>query len=88
MSNLGKPWPSLRSDEEAERFVEDADLSEYDWSTAVPMNYEVEDKTARVTMRMPESQLAHIRAEAAKRGVKYQKFMRDLMERGMQTLKP
>jgi predicted DNA binding CopG/RHH family protein len=39
-------------------------------------------------MRMPESQLAKIKAEAEQRGMKYQKFMRVLMERGMQSLGP
>lgn len=86
MSKSKKPWPTLPTDEEAETFVEQADLSEYDWSVAEPVHYEFEDKSARVTMRMPESQLERIKAEAAKRGVKYQRFMRELMERGMRTL--
>ncbi|QBK30660.1 CopG family antitoxin [Roseitalea porphyridii] len=86
MSKSKKPWPTLPTDEEAERFVEQADLTEYDWSAAEPVHYEFEDKSARVTMRLPESQLERIKAEAAKRGVKYQRFMRELMERGMRTL--
>ncbi|MCO6383984.1 MAG: hypothetical protein JXQ91_12695 [Vannielia sp.] len=86
MKTQEKPWPSLPSDAAAETFVEEADLSEFDWSAAEPARYEYEDKSARVTMRLPESQLAAIRAEAEKRGVKYQRFMRELMERGMRTL--
>lgn len=86
MSKSKKPWPTLPTDEDAERFVEQADLTEYDWSAAEPIHYEFEDKSARVTMRLPESQLERIKAEAAKRGVKYQRFMRELMERGMRTL--
>ncbi|QDC08170.1 hypothetical protein FHY55_02435 [Oceanicola sp. D3] len=86
MKTQKKPWPSLPSDAAAEAFVEEADLSEFDWGAAEPAAYEFEDKSARVTMRMPESQLAAIRAEAEKRGVKYQRFMRELMERGMRTL--
>ncbi|MEQ8940538.1 MAG: CopG family antitoxin, partial [Roseitalea porphyridii] len=75
MSKSKKPWPTLPTDEDAERFVEQADLTEYDWSAAEPVHYEFEDKSARVTMRLPESQLERIKAEAAKRGVKYQRFM-------------
>ncbi|UIJ94346.1 CopG family antitoxin [Sinorhizobium meliloti] len=86
MSKSKKAWPSLPTDKAAEVFVEEADLSEYDWSAAEPVRYEFEDKSARVTMRIPESQLETIKAEAAKRGIKYQRFMRELMERGMQTL--
>lgn len=86
MSRSRKQWPTLPTDEAAEDFVATADLSEYDWSAAEPVRYEFEDKSARVTMRIPESQLDDIKAEAAKRGVKYQRFMRELMERGLQTL--
>lgn len=86
MSRSKKQWPTLPTDEAAEEFVATADLSEYDWSAAEPVRYEFEDKSARVTMRIPESQLDDIKAEAAKRGVKYQRFMRELMERGLQTL--
>lgn len=49
MRNSGKPWPSLRSDEEAERFVEEANLSKYDWSVATATKYEVEATTVRFT---------------------------------------
>jgi predicted DNA binding CopG/RHH family protein len=86
MSRSKKPWPTLPTDKAAEEFVEKADLSVFDWSLAEPVRYEFEDKSARVTMRLPESQLDVIKMEAAKRGVKYQRFMRELMERGLQTL--
>lgn len=86
MRKSKKPWPTLSSDEEAERFVADADLTQFDWSAAEPARYEFEDKSARITIRIPESQLERIKTEAAKRGLKYQRFMRELMERGMRTL--
>jgi predicted DNA binding CopG/RHH family protein len=86
MSRSKKPWPTLPSDEAAEAFIGEADLSEYDWSAAEPVRYEFEDKSARVTMRLPASQLETIKAEAARRGVRYQRFMRELMERGMRSL--
>lgn len=86
MSKL-KQWPTFKSDEEAEKFVEEADLTEYDWSAMRPVRYEFEDKSARLNMRLPESQLAAIKAEAEKRGMKYQRFIRELIDRGMQTLR-
>ncbi|MCB1456417.1 MAG: hypothetical protein KDJ51_09455 [Nitratireductor sp.] len=88
MSKLKKPWPTLASDDAAEEFVAQSDLSRFDWSMAEPVRHEFEDKSARVTMRMPESQLESIKQEAARRGVKYQRFMRELMDRGMKTLRP
>lgn len=87
MSTSKKPWPTLTTDEMAENFVAEADLSEFDWSAAEPVHHEFGDKSARVNMRMPESQLEAIKAEAKKRGVKYQRFMRELLDRGMQTLR-
>lgn len=87
MSKSKKPWPTLSSDDAAEAFVAEADLSEYDWSLAEPVRYEFEDKSARLNMRLPESQLAAIKAEAEKRGIKYQRFVRELLDRGMQTLR-
>lgn len=86
MSRSKKRWPTLPTDEAAEEFVTTADLSEYDWSAAEPVRYEFEDKSSRVTMRLSERQLETIKAEAARRGVKYQRFMRELMERGMRSL--
>ena len=88
MSNSKKSWPSLPTDKAARQFVDEADLTQFDWSVAEPVKYEFEDKSARVTMRLPESQLDNIKAEAKKRGIKYQRFMRELMERGMQSLRP
>lgn len=85
--NKLKQWPAFKTDEEAEKFVEEADLSEYDWSAMKPVRYEFEDKNARLNMRLPESQLAAIKAEAEKRGMKYQRFIRELIDRGMQTLR-
>jgi len=82
-----KSWPSLPTDEAAEKFVEEADLSKYDWSLAEPVNHEFAQKSARVNMRMPEKQLAEIKAEAEKRGMKYQRFIRELLDRGMATLR-
>jgi len=79
-------WPSLPTDEAAREFVATADLSEFDWGAAESITHEFESKSAQVNMRMPETQLALIKAEAKKRGKKYQPFMRELMERGLQTL--
>lgn len=41
---MSKPWPVLRTDEEAERFVAEADLSEYGFSAMVPMRFELRRK--------------------------------------------
>ena len=35
-----KPFPRFKNDKEAERFVENADLSEYDFSDFKPVNFD------------------------------------------------
>ncbi|WP_246252139.1 CopG family antitoxin [Allomesorhizobium camelthorni] len=76
----------MTTDEEAEAFLEQ-DLSDLDFSQFKPYRFEFENKTARVNMRLPEGQLATLKAEARKRGIPYQRFMRELLERGLQNLK-
>ncbi len=79
----GKSIPALSSDEEAERFVEQADLTQYDLSGFEPARFEFERKTARVNMRLPDSLLAAVKAKAAARGIPYQRFIREAIERAL-----
>ncbi len=78
--------PRLKTDEEAEAFL-DQDLSDFDFSQFKPLRYEIENKTARLNMRMPQSQMEAIKAEARKRGVPYQRLIRELVQRGLESLK-
>ena len=50
----GKSMPSLQSDQGAEAFVSDADLSKYDFSAFKPMRFEIEPKSATLTLRLPD----------------------------------
>lgn len=83
MTSTLKKLPVLLTDEDAERFVEEADLSEYDLSGFKPMKFELIKKDARVNMRLPRPLLEKIKKRAAAEGIPYQRFMRDLMERGL-----
>jgi predicted DNA binding CopG/RHH family protein len=44
--NTAEKIPSLRSDEEAEKFVDTADLSQYDLSGFTPMRFEIARKAS------------------------------------------
>jgi len=85
---MKKKWPVLKSDEEAERFVETADLSEYDFSEMVPMPFEFEPKTAQINMRVPQSLLEALKERAKRRGIPYTRFIRELMEREIARPEP
>ena len=50
-----KPFPVHGSDEEAERFVDEADLSEYDFSDFRPVRFRIE-KPARGTKHSQKKQ--------------------------------
>jgi predicted DNA binding CopG/RHH family protein len=76
-----KPFPRFDSDEEAERFVEAADLSEYDFSGFRPVRFEFEPKAAQINMRVPQALLDALKERARHRGIPYTRFIRELMER-------
>lgn len=78
-----KPFPRFHSDEEAERFVETADLSAYDFSGFQPVRFEFQKKAARVTMRLPEALLAALKEKARQRGIPYQRLIREALERAV-----
>jgi predicted DNA binding CopG/RHH family protein len=78
-----KPLPVLKTDEEAEQFIETADLSEYDLSGFKPAKFEFEKKDARVNMRLPETLLAALKDKAKQRGIPYQRFIREALEQAI-----
>ena len=80
-----KPLPQLKSDEAAERFVDEADLAEYDLSEFKPTHFEFEKKDSSVNLRVPRALLAALKAQAAKRGIPYQRLIREGMEKVVQT---
>jgi len=81
---MRKKLPHLKSDRQAEEFVEKADLTEYDLSGMRAIRFEFQPKTERVNMRLPKQLLAAVRAVAAKAGIPYQRFIRQALEDAVQ----
>jgi predicted DNA binding CopG/RHH family protein len=81
----GKPIPRFNTDEEAEHFIETADLSEYDLSGFRPANFVIHDKSARVNMRMPRSLFNSLKIAAIEEQIPYQRLMRDLLAQGLEA---
>jgi predicted DNA binding CopG/RHH family protein len=77
---MKKPWPVLTSDAEAERFVAEADLAAYDFADMVPTPFEYQAKTATISMRVPQPLLDAVKAEAARVGMPYQRYIRQALE--------
>ena len=80
---MKKKWPVLLTDEEAERFVAEADLTEYDFGEMVPFEFTPKDQ--RVNMRLPGDLLAAVKAKAKARGLPYQRFIREVLERAVRA---
>ena len=77
---MKRKLPRFKSDKEAEKFVEKADLTEYDLSEMRPTRFEFQNKSERINMRVPRQLLEAVRASASKAGVPYQRFIRQVLE--------
>ena len=75
-----KTIPTFRTDEEAERFVDSADLTEYDLSDFKPARFEFEKKDAQLNMRVPATLLEAVKTRARSRGIPFTRYIRMLME--------
>jgi predicted DNA binding CopG/RHH family protein len=76
-----KPLPVLKTDEEAERFVDEADLSEYDLSGFQPVRFEFQRKAASIHLRLPQQLLEAVKKRAAEAGIPYQRLIRQAIEK-------
>ncbi len=78
-----KQLPPLLTDEEAERFTDEAGLSEYDLSGFEPVRFELQRKTARLELRLPQEQLEAVKQAAEARGIPYTRLVRQFIEEGL-----
>lgn len=83
-----KRLPRLQSDVQAERFVAQSDLTRYDLSALGTTRFEFAPKEARVNMRLPSGLLKAVKLAAAERGVPYQRFIRQTLERAVAQARP
>jgi len=81
--NDDKSLPLFSSDDEAEAFVASADLTRYDLLTLTPTQFEFSSKDARVNMRLPAELLDAVKATAARKGMPYQRFIRQALEHAL-----
>ena len=72
--------PSLKSDADAQQFVDTADLSRFELSGFKPMRFEFEPKAAALNMRLPQNLLDAVKLKAKARGMPYTRYVRLLLE--------
>jgi predicted DNA binding CopG/RHH family protein len=71
--------PRMTTDEQVEAFLEQ-DLSDLDFSQFKPVNFEFENKAARLNMRLPATLMEAVKSRAKARGVPYTRFIREVLE--------
>jgi predicted DNA binding CopG/RHH family protein len=77
---MKKKLPKLTTDEAAEAFIADANLTEYDLSGLKPVRFEFQPKGRSITMRLSEPLLEALKEEAERSGMPYQRFIRQALE--------
>jgi predicted DNA binding CopG/RHH family protein len=75
--------PRLKTDLEAEQSVAGSDLTHYDLSVLTKTQFEFAAKEARINMRLPGELLKAVKRAARQRGVPYQRFIRQTLERAI-----
>ena len=81
---MSKKLPVLKSDEDAEEFLAQ-DLSDYiSAENLAPFPFEYRPKQKSVNLRISEELLDAVRAEARRRGMPYQRYIRQALEAAIQ----
>jgi predicted DNA binding CopG/RHH family protein len=79
---MKKKLPVFKTDEQAERFLEKRDLSDYiNAENMLPVRFEFEPKSKSLTMRLPASLLDAVKKRAVRQGIPYQRLIRQALER-------
>jgi predicted DNA binding CopG/RHH family protein len=77
---MSKKFPDLKSDEEADAWLQSADLSEYDLSGMKKVRFELARKDASISLRLPAALLATLKANAARANMPTQRLIRMMIE--------
>ena len=81
---MKKKVPHFKTDEEAEAFLEQDDLSDYlHAGNFKPMHFEIRPKEKSVNLRMSEGLFDAVRETAKHEGVPYQRYIRHVLERAV-----
>lgn len=76
-----KQMPSFATDEEAEHFVDTADLSEYDLSGFVPLHLALSQSKGETFVLVPQELEVALRAKAEQKGIPFARLVREALER-------
>jgi len=84
---MSRKLPVFKTDKQAERFLE-KDLSEYIGAeNLAPFQFEFRPKRKSINLRISEELLAAIRTDAHRRGIPYQRYIRQTLETAVRNRK-
>ncbi|WP_142417260.1 CopG family antitoxin [Bartonella massiliensis] len=78
-----KQMPVFKTDEEAENFVDTADLTDYDLTGFKPVHFEFLPKEASINIRLPQALMKALKEKAKKQAVPYTRYVRHLIEQDL-----
>lgn len=81
---MKKKLPKFKTDKDAEAFVGQAHLADYDFSSMVPVRFELRRKDAAISLRLPRKLLDVVRVRARRDGIPYQRFIRLAIEKAVE----
>lgn len=82
---MKKKVPKLKSDKEAEEFL-DQDLTDYlDLKNFQRVSFEFQPKTKKISLRVSKELLEAVKKKAEREGITYQKFIRKAVEESLVT---
>ena len=80
---MRKKFPVLKTDDEAEAFLEQ-DLSDYlHPGNFKPMRFEFQPKEKSINLRISGQLLKAVQADAKRQGIPYQRYIRRALERAV-----
>jgi predicted DNA binding CopG/RHH family protein len=77
---MAKKFPELKTDEEADDWLQSADLTDYDLSEMKKVRFELGPKDTSISLRLPAGLLATLKTRAAAANMPTQRFIRVLIE--------
>ena len=80
---MKKRLPKLKTDKEAEKLLEQ-DLSDYiDKDNFIPVTFEFAPKDKSINLRLSADLLQAVKSVSKRRGVSYQKYIREALEKSL-----
>jgi predicted DNA binding CopG/RHH family protein len=82
---MNRKLPAFETDKQAEDFL-DRDLSDYiSAENFAPFQFEYQPKRKSVNLRLSRELLSAVRADARRRGIPYQRYIRQALEAALRS---